>query len=54
MSTRATLAVATVVALAVVVAAGHVMVAPVAAQDRVTTLLAQVRTALAEMRRSPR
>ncbi len=44
MSTRTTLAVATV--LATVVIGNPVAVAPVAAQDRVTTLLAQVRTAL--------
>jgi hypothetical protein len=46
MSNNVTLSVATVVVLAAVVSGGHMAVVPVAAQDHVTTLLAQVRTAL--------
>ena len=46
MSTRPTFAVAALVAVAAFAAVGRVAVAPVAAQDRVTALLAQVRTAL--------
>ncbi len=46
MSARNTLTVATLVAVAALAAIDRVAVAPVAAQDRVTTLLAQVRTAL--------
>ena len=46
MSTRTTVAVVTVAVLAVVVIGNQVAVTPVTAQDRVTILLAQVRTAL--------
>ena len=46
MSARTTFAAAAVVAVATVVFADRMKVASVAAQDRVTTLLAQVRTAL--------